>query len=237
MNKLLKILGLNGAIAILAIIIYSPGLLALYPTDISILKAGTSILSGIGLLSAFGIGNLKILNPKQKLLLTTKINDFEEAKKILYSYKDGKYFGEIATTMLDQLNRLDRSIQRTTHEIERKFGVGTLSYNKYCGVIDTANKEALQNVITMANRMQLFDEGEYKRLQHYKDDNIPDDIQEKQIQLYSSNMELIKKAIAVNENLILALDTLTVEVAKPGQNDDSVLNEIEKLTQEIKYYK
>ena len=77
-----------------------------------------------------------------------------------------------------------------------------LSWDKYHSAVEAANQIALENLISLANRMQLFDEKEYARLKHYKDDNIPDNIQEKQIKLYKQNLDLIKDAITVNENLV-----------------------------------
>ena len=92
----------------------------------------------------------------------------------------------------------------------------------------------------MTNRMKFFDEEEYARLENYRNDNIPDDIQEKQIALYKENQAKIEGAIAVKENLILKMDTLSMELAKISNSSDSdmevMLGEIEELTKEVKYY-
>ncbi len=237
-NKYIKLILLNAGIAATAITVYSPGLLALYPTDISIFKAGMSIISGIGLLSAFGIGNMKILSPPQKkITLTTDIKDMTQGKEILNSYIDSPFFGETAKTILSQIDRLSTSTTKVNHEIERKFQKGSMSFNKFISSVEVANNTAFDNIIATIHRMQFFNEEEFKQLQNYKNDNIPDDIQEKQIGLYEENMNLIKQAIAVNENLILSLNSLGIELAKPGElNDDDILNEIQELTKEVKYY-
>ena len=91
----------------------------------------------------------------------------------------------------------------------------------------------------MANRMQLFDSSDYLRLQNYKDDDIPDDIQEKQLELYEKNITMINNAIALNEQLLLKLDMLSMELASTIDSNDSntaLLDEISKLTEEAKYY-
>ena len=76
--------------------------------------------------------------------------------------------------------------------------------------------------------------------ENYRNDNIPDDIQEKQIALYKENQAKIEGAIAVNENLILKMDTLSMELAKISNSSEAdmetMLGEIEELTKEVKYY-
>lgn len=239
MNKYLKLLGLNLSVIACTIICYSPGLLALSPMDASIFKAGMSIIAGLGLAIVFGVGNYKLLQNTSNVVYTTdNVIDLSSTREILNKYKGGKFFGEMASTALDQISRLEKSMVRVESEISRKFEQGSMSWDKYHSAVEAANQIALENLISLANRMQLFDEKEYARLKHYKDDNISDNIQEKQIELYKQNLDLIKDAITVNENLVLGLDTLTIELSKPNGNvdDNSLIDEIETLTKEVKYY-
>ena len=67
-----------------------------------------------------------------------------------------------------------------------------------------------KNVAAMSGRMSIFDEEEYERLKHYKEDDIPDDIQEEQLKLYRDNYESTKAALALNEKILLKLDALAV---------------------------
>ena len=108
-------------------------------------------------------------------------------------------------------------------------------------VVLSAKDSAARNVVAMANRMQLFDDREFARLQHYKEDDIPDDIQEEQLRLYQKNIEDIRSMIALNEKILLKLNTLTMEVSSSssessGDWNDDLLEEIERLISETKYY-
>lgn len=47
----------------------------------------------------------------------------------------------------------------------------------------------------------------------YKEDDIPDDIQEEQLKLYQDNFEAVKSAVALNEKLLLKLDALAIELS------------------------
>ena len=104
-NKLVKIAVLNLIIIVAAVVTYSPGLLAWYPNDPSIFKAGMSILIGIFLAVIFLYGNSRLLSDP-KLPVNVDVNDFSQATKILDMYKNGSYFGKTAQTVLDQIERL-----------------------------------------------------------------------------------------------------------------------------------
>lgn len=240
MNKTFKLLLLNLSIVMIAILTYSPGFLYLRPSDESIFRAGMSIIVFLALAFAFCYGNLTLLKTKEKVTYTKEnIKDMREAQSILSSYKNGEYFGEIATTAINQISRLETSTQRAKLEIGNKFERGSLSWQKYYGAVEEANSIALDNVISLANRIQFFNEDEYSRLKKYKYDSIPDDIQSQQLDLYNANMKLIESAVAVNERLILGLDTLSIELSKPGEIEEqntNLLSDIKKLTDEVKYY-
>ena len=224
----------------IAILTYSPGFLYLRPSDESIFRAGMSSIVFLALAFAFCYGNLTLLKTKEKVTYTKEnIKDMREAQSILSSYKNGEYFGEIATTAINQISRLETSTQRAKLEIGNKFERGSLSWQKYYGAVEEANSIALDNVISLANRIQFFNEDEYSRLKKYKYDSIPDDIQSQQLDLYNANMKLIESAVAVNERLILGLDTLSIELSKPGEIEEqntNLLSDIKKLTDEVKYY-
>lgn len=227
--------------AIIAVICFSRGILNLWNTNGSAIK----ILIPIGILIALIAGYILmsiwyLREPKQVMMDENENHSYSELQNVLSSYTNGKYFGKIAKTVMEQLERLNTSCERTKEAINKRFDRSSLSYEKYYSIVDVAEKTANQNVVAMTNRMKFFDEEEYARLENYRNDNIPDDIQEKQIALYKENQAKIEGAIAVNENLILKMDTLSMELAKISNSSEAdmetMLGEIEELTKEVKYY-
>ena len=227
--------------AIIAVVCFSRGILNLWNTNGSAIK----ILIPIGILIALIAGYILmsiwyLREPKQVMMDENENHSYSELQNVLSSYTNGKYFGKIARTVMEQLERLNTSCERTKEAINKRFDKSSLSYEKYYSIVDVAEKTANQNVVAMTNRMKFFDEEEYARLENYRNDNIPDDIQEKQIALYKENQAKIEGAIAVNENLILKMDTLSMELAKISNSSESdmeaMLGEIEELTKEVKYY-
>lgn len=229
---------LNCGIAITLIVCYSPGLLNLRPDDSSILRAGSSIVLGIGAAMIFFYGNWILMKePEQKQITVEEVDSLEDASRILKQYCAGKYFGKMAKTASEQLERLQKTTQKALTVVSSRFSTGSISYNRYYGIVEAAGSTAIANVIQMANRMSLFDEKEYAALQHYQEDDIPDDVQEQQIALYQKSLSQIQKTIEINERLILKMNSLAMEMMSETEEPDALLEEIEELTKQAKYYK
>lgn len=240
MKKIIKLILLNLSIAVVAVIAYSDGLLGLRPSDPSILRAGFSIITGIGLLAALIFGNFALLRDK-KPVEREELTDPEQVEAFLKDYTGSSYFGSYARTAIDQLRRLAASSRRTVAVIRQKFQEGSVSYSKYASIIEAAGATAIENIRNIALRFQMFDDAEYRRLKNFRSDTIPDEIQQKQLELYDRSTQFIKSSIAVNEELILKMDTLALEISDSSarnENDaDELLEEITRLTGELKYYK
>ena len=242
LKKLLKLIAVNLCIAVTAVVLYSPGLVALRLSDYSIFRAGMSIIAALVLTALFFLSNIALLKgPNQKPVMLEDVPDLEKAKNILKDHCGGRYFGSMAKTASDQLDRIIKCRRRLSGILEQKFTRGSMSFDKFDSVAAAAEVSAIKNVVAMANRMRLCDEKEYARLKHYQEDDIPDDIQEEQLRLYQKNFDNVRSTIALNEKILLKLDALAMEISSLTSGDDASLNhelihEIEKLIDETKYY-
>lgn len=122
MRTRLKQILLNTGVALVTIFCYSPGFLCLRTGDASILRAGSSIVVGIGLLIAFLYGNWILLQePERKQVTADEINTLEDAVRILKRYCSGRYFGKMSRTIFEQLDRLQKTTQKTLSVISSRF--------------------------------------------------------------------------------------------------------------------
>lgn len=225
----------DAAIAGVAVAAYSPGMLGLSPNDPSIFRAGCSIILPIVLIYIFyRVNSELVLGEKHEYV--ESVSNMKDAERVMKSYISGKYFGKTAETVLNQLYRIQKSTSRLDMMLDKKFETSSLSWQRYHGVIEDAEKTINQTICLMANRMLLFDEEEYKQLLHFKEDRIPDDIQEERLKLYRENLEKIESAITVNERILLQFDKLTSGLTLQENRNDELLEKIQKLTEEIKYY-
>ena len=239
MKNTWKLLLLNLALVATAIFCYSKGFLGLSPADPSILKAGMSILIGLGLGTGLVYGNYKLLKEPDKVTTEQLLNP-GQVEAALKENVSSRYFGELARTALNQYKRIEGSTSRALTAVRGRFPEGSMSENRYAAVIEAAGSTALENMKGIAVRMSIFDDDEYRRLQSYRHDNIPDDIQQQQLALYRKNTDYIRQSVAANEALILKLDTLSLEISSgtsdAGAGTDALLGEITQLTDELKYY-
>lgn len=227
--------------AIVVVICYSPGILALSVTSDSKVKAVLSVVVAVVLLMIFAFAVVFYLKkPIKEVVDAKQINNINDLVTFLNKYKDMKYFGKTARTVIEQIKRVEASSNRAKDAISCKFERNSLTWQKYYDAIDLAEKSAIENVASVSNRISFFDESEYERLLDYRNDNIPDDIQEKQLALYKENQCKIDKAIAVNEELILKLETFSMEISNLSdateQDMDSTFAEISHLTEQLKFY-
>ena len=242
MKRYLKLAAADLCIAASAVVLYSPGLVNLRLSDYSIFRAGMSIIAAVILITLFFVINIRLLKePEQKPIMLEDVPDLERAKDILQDYCKGRYFGSLAKTASEQLDRILKCRQRLSVILEQKFTRGTMSWDKFNSTVSAAESSAIKNVVAMANRMCVFDEKEYAKLQNYREDDIPDDIQEEQLRLYQKNLEAIRWTIALNEKILLKLDALAMELSSSASRCDAdwnheLVSEIERLTEETRYY-
>ncbi|MCI9100909.1 MAG: hypothetical protein HFH58_13870 [Lachnospiraceae bacterium] len=242
MKRYLKLAAADLCIAASAVVLYSPGLVNLRLSDYSIFRAGMSIIAAVILITLFFVINIRLLKePEQKPIMLEDVPDLERAKDILQDYCKGRYFGSLAKTASEQLDRILKCRQRLSVILEQKFTRGTMSWDKFNSTVSAAESSAIKNVVAMANRMCVFDEKEYAKLQNYREDDIPDDIQEEQLRLYQKNLEAIRWTIALNEKILLKLDALAMELSSSASRSDAdwnheLVSEIERLTEETRYY-
>lgn len=241
-KKLIKYIASTLGIAATAVVAYSPGLLALRLTDLSIIRATMSIMTGVLLTGGFGYSTYRFMLPDKKQIktLTAKIDITALAEK-LRSHVDDEYMGKLSAQALAQIDRLNKSIERAEFEIARKFESSSMTYKQFYSSVSGAGSCAFENLNSFANRLHLYNDEEYENLQHYQEDDIPDDIQEQQIALMNKNYDLGRDALAANEKLILGLDSLAMELANSNfkadtENNSGLLDEINELTDKIKYY-
>lgn len=242
MKRYLKLAAADLCIAASAVVLYSPGLVNLRLSDYSIFRAGMSIIAAVILITLFFVINIRLLKePEQKPIMLEDVPDLERAKDILQDYCKGRYFGSLAKTASEQLDRILKCRQRLSVILEQKFTRGTMSWDKFNSTVSAAESSAIKNVVAMANRMCIFDKKEYARLQNYREDDIPDDIQEEQLRLYQKNLEAIRWTIALNEKILLKLDALAMEISSSAFRSDAdwnheLVSEIERLIEETRYY-
>lgn len=241
-NKYVKLFGANAAFAAVMVCLFSPGLLGLSPFGTNAVLAAASIAVGVMAVPSFVIMNRALLREKREELLKIDEEDAgQKAVSLLGRYASSKVLGGIARSAAGQAERMGKQSANFEALVVRRFSRGTLSYEKFMGVIRLAGEALEKGIVRIANKMVIFDEREYRKLSsgEYKLDDIPDDIQEEKQKLYEENLEDMRSILEKNEKVLLEVDQLMLEMSQldyTEQDIDGVADQIRELLGQLEYY-
>ena len=164
----------------------------------------------------------------------------EGIMQMLNDYRIDYILGAVASDACRQKERLTRQQESYRRLVERRFGRGTLSAEKYLSVEKRSN-EAMQNsFLRIANRMEAFDTREYMHFRSgaYKYDSIPNHVQEQRQEIYEENLRFMEDCLADNEHILAGMDRLMLKLADAEISDEnSITEEIEQLEKQLEYYR
>lgn len=254
MNKYLRVIAIDVALAALAVCLYSPGLLGLSPMDPNVIKAALGVTAGVALVGVAGVSNAKLLKGASHTPLAIgsgtsgeETASFDDVYVVLVDYQGTKHVATYAVQGIERLDETARKSVRLKHLIDSKFEPGSLSWTRFMGVVDAVTGTIIRNSAILANRIQAFDVEGYDRdrklieSNNYMYDNIPDDIQMERYGLYESSLQAMQDIINANERLILEFDRLSSELANLDSNiltteSEEMLEEIRSIVDQTKFY-
>lgn len=242
-KKYIKLAAMDALFAVGMICLYSPGIAGLSPLSQSTVKAALSIAVAAMAVPAFIYVNKAMLSEKQLNLLDKgEGNQKDKIMTVLNSCSQSKVLGNIVKSTELQMQRVETSALNFDRLVSHRFEKGSLSYQKFIGVMDSASKAMFDGYVRIANKMVMFDEAEYERLSgdEYLYDDIPDDIQRQKYALYNENLESARKILEKNEIILLGLDKLMTEISNNDYSDEdmnSTAREIDMLLKQLEYYK
>ena len=246
MNNNVKLILKDVGYALLAVVLYSPGLLALSPADPSIFRAGCSIMGGLFI--GYGLIKTNIIDAKAPLKIgTEKMGSVSDAINVLEDMSAKGIFGDTIRESLTQLRRAHSIESRFHVVVDEKFPPGSMSNEKFNGTAALSIAAIVKNCRAMVARINMFDENDYMNIKRlietgeYLRDDVPDNIQQEKYEIYEKNYRSIRDMVNTNEKILIRLDALAVEISTLDIRDISVenndiINEIESLIEETKYY-
>lgn len=242
-RKYIKLIIIDGLFAAGMVCLYSPGIIGLSPLSQSTLKAALSIAIGVVAIPMFIYVNKVMLSEKQLSLLDKdEGNRKDKIVTVLNSCRQSKVLGSIVRSTELQMQRVENSALNFDRFVSHRFEKGSLSYQKFITVMESASKAMFDGYVQIANKMVMFDEAEYERLSgdEYLYDDIPDDIQKQKYALYNENLESARRILEKNEIILLGLDKLMTEISNNDDSDEDMnttAREIDTLINQLEYYK
>ena len=130
-KRISSLLGLNIAIVMLNIIIFSPGLFNIKIDFINIFQTSIGITIIIMSFIIFIIGNYKILIKEDNEIDISKLDDSEDYIEALKENSSKRVFSKDIDILLEQIERMDKKQEKIDDILLQKFTVNEKSYIKF----------------------------------------------------------------------------------------------------------
>ena len=237
MKRYARLLATYILIAVAVVMLYAPWALALRPWDFDILRAGMSIVAGIALAGTFGtVTYLTLKDPDVKLLEPSSILDDDQVVPVLQEYVDTPYVGGIAADAIEQVQSAERKKGRLHKVIGIQFAEGSLSWDRFTTLVDTAERTVLRNSALIANNVQSFDREGYAKEKSRRSGSGD------QLALYDESLSRMREIIGANERVLLEMGKLELELSKLESDDtlqdnSQTVEELQALIDETRYYR
>lgn len=235
------------AIALAVVVLYAPWGLALRPTDISLLRAGGSIVCGIALAGVFGASTyLALKDPDVKLLEPSSIMDDDEVLPVLAEYEEAPFVGGIALEAAEQVRSAERKRGRLRKVISAQFSQGSMSWDKFANLVDKAYHTVLRNAALVANNVQSFDREGYAK-ERTRAKNRPQTADgttasNEALALYEGALADMQQIIENSDRVLLEMGKLELEITKLESDDtlesaSETVEELQALIEDTHYYR
>lgn len=240
--KTIKLIALLVGVAIVNILVLSPGFIG-----IAIGGSAFDTAVGITLLFASALvilyGCYAILSAKPAVVPVKEIRTREDYEISLSRYRRVKGLeGEIRIA-LEQLDRLDKRKTTLMEVLNQRFDPGEMSFKKFASVIEEVERLFYLNLRSVLNRLNVFDEADFHRVMRRKTATFKQEILQQKIQMYNEFLAFVQSSLGTNEEILLKLDQLLVEITRldslvPEDIEHMpCMQEIDSLIKQTKYYK
>lgn len=243
-KRISSLLGLNIAIVMLNIIIFSPGLFNIKIDFINIFQTSIGITIIIMSFIIFIIGNYKILIKEDNEIDISKLDDSEDYIEALKENSSKRVFSKDIDILLEQIERMDKKQEKIDDILLQKFTVNEMSYIKFKKTITEVRDVFYINIKSVINKINIFDEQEYEKIKKdIKNGKLNGKIEEQKKDMFDEYIFFVKDSIEDNEEILLKLDKFLFELSKFNSLEDgelenmSAIKDVDELINKIKFYK
>ncbi|QJD83045.1 hypothetical protein [Cohnella herbarum] len=240
--KFVKLLGLIVGVAVVNIVVLSPGLIGVTFGENALATA-----SGVTLLfaSTFAVlyGSYALLFKSSVALPVKQLQTHEDFVQAIVRYKHVKSFREDISLALEQLERMRKKQLTLFQVLNQRFEPNELSYKKFASVVLTVEKLFYMNVRSVLNRFSVFDESELEGAWRRDPERLSSKLQQEKANMHNEHLAFVKSSLDANEEMLLKLDKLLMEISRldgldPGEIENMPgMQEIDSLIKQTKYYK
>jgi len=240
--KYIKLLGIIVGVAVLNILVFSPGFLGIEIGGDALATAfGVTLLLASALVLLYG--SYVLLFKPPVVVPIKQIKTHEDYVEALARYKRVKALEENVTLALEQLDRMKKKEFTLLNVLNERFEPTELSYKKFASVAQEVTKLFYLNVRSILNRLNVFDESEFESVMKQRPTKFSRELLQEKTMVYNDYLTFMQSSLGTNEEILLKLDKLLLEISRldsfePGDIElMPCMQEIDSLIKQTKYYK
>lgn len=241
-TKYIKLLGLILGVAVLNILVLSPGFLGVEIGGSALTTAfGVTLLFASSLVLLYGSYVLLLKLPV--VLPVKQIKTHEDYAEALTHYRRVKVLEGDITLALEQLERIKKKKDTLINVLNQRFDPNELSYKKFASVTQEVEKLFYLNVRSILYRLNVFDESEFESVMNKKSTPFSPELLREKSNVFNEYLTFVKGSLGTNEEILLKLDKLLLEISRLDSfelgdiENMPCMQEIDSLIKQTKYYK
>ena len=243
LTKSLKFFSVIVGVAVVNIIVFSPGFFGVSITGGSPLGAATGVClllaSALSLVYSAYHSFFKLpVAPVVK-----HIDDVEGYIEALQHYKSIKTLQPEISLALSQIDRIEKKTNTLSNVLRQRFSPTEMSFQKFSSVATEVENLFYLNVRSVLNRLSVFDDSEYESVMNPKNSRLNTELLDERRRVYQDYVSFVKDSLDTNEEILLKIDKLLLEIARldsfePGDIENmACMKEIDSLIKQTKLYK
>jgi hypothetical protein len=239
-----KLLGLIIVVALLDIIVLSPGLLGVEIGGASVFETASGVTLLVISLLVVLYGSYSLLFKPSMAPPVKEIKTHEDYIAALSQYRNVKVLKKDITLALEQLTRMEKKKNTLLDVLSQRFEQTELSFKKFMAVSYEVEKLFYLNIRGILNKLSVFDASEFTL---FASQQRPAQFSEKLVQkktaLYHEYLAYVTGYLGANEEILLKLDQLLLEISLLDSTnykdveDMPCMKEIDELIKQTKFYK
>lgn len=229
-KKVTRMAFLNIAIALINIILFSPGLLAIKITGSTVFATAFGITVIFMSFLVFFLGNYIILTAKERSIQAKEIESREDCIYALEQNQNKKTFASDIQIILEQIERVEKKKTTIRDILLQKFDSNEMSYAKFYGSVLNVEEIFFINIKSIINKINAFDDDDYKKIKAGSlSEKFSKEFVKAKLDIYNEYISFVKASLEDNEEIILQLDRLLLEISNFNSLEEGEIENMEAL--------
>ena len=240
----MKLIGLIAGVAIMDVIVLSPGLLGVEIGGGNAIEtaAGATLLIMSVLVLCYGA--IQLLFEPVAIPIMTTFKSHDDYIAALHAYRSIKGLKQDIACSIDQLNSIQKKKRALFELLEQQFDQTELSFHKFAAVIIAVEKLFYSHIRGILHKAHVFDASSLSGMEKKSGRTalFSERLLNEKRQLYDDYLASVKGYLSANEEILLKLDQLLLEISRLGYanyrhvEEMPCMQEIDTLIKQTTFY-